>query len=342
MIDSPIVMFLNDDVNKMISYWLEISEEYTNTYLGLIMAKLGFGCDDTICVYGYNKNCDLFFKVNDCEEYCINMSSKDNIPVVIFKKDQTADKYLCLFDKYNKFEVRLELIDKLENISTTNNKEFNNVDDGKNIEDKVIEDKVQEKEHIDTYEDLSSSKGYLYYKVVSDMYVVELCFSKYELYYGILNRAKVFEYLSNLEFPVSIFDVYKKICEIAKITNIDKFSLFDLRILKWKEDEELNGDYEMTDLITLSDGELVSLMVSRNGKQIYSNNESIWTCDMDNSLVEFNTIKKDNSISFNTNVKLKEDNKFYTEEMAQEEMICAKIEVTKVKKLAMDTFSKKK
>jgi len=336
MIDSPIVIFLNDDVNKMVSYWLEISEDYTNTYLGIIMAKLGFSCEDTICVYGYNKNCDLFFKVNDLEEYCINMSSKDNIPVVVFKKDETADKYLCVFDKYNRFDVKLELIDKIEN--KEDNKVISEFEGENNTEDKIIN--VQKKEHRETYEELSSSKGYLYYRVVSDMYVVELCFSKYELYYGILNRDKVFRYLSNLEFPISIFDVYKRICEIAQITNIDNFSLFDLRILRWIEDEELGGDYEMTDLISLSDGELVSLMVSRNGKQIYSNNENVWTCDMGYSLVEFNTIKNAKSISFITSVKLKKENDWYPEELAQEDVMTAKIEITKVKKLAKDTFSK--
>lgn len=341
MIDSPIVIFGNENVNKMISYWLGVNEDYTNTYLGIILSKLGFICNDTIYVYGYNKNCDLFFKVNDLEECCINMSSKDNIPVVSFKKDNEFDEYLCIFNKYDRFDVKLELIDKKEN-NIENREALEKEEDISEVEDVQVIEEDEEEIHLDPFEEMSSSRGYLNYRVVNDLYVIELNFSKYELYYGILNRKEVFEYLSTLSFPVSIFDVYKKICEIAQITDIYKFSLFDLRILRWIENEELGGDYEIIDLITLSDGKLVALMTTRNGKQVYSNQEGIWSCDMGSSLVEFTTVKNSNSISFNTKVKFKEDNVMYTEEMANEEVMDAKIEVAKVRKLAKDTFSKKK
>lgn len=339
MIDNPIVIFDNDNVEKMISYWLEIDGDYTNTYLEIILGKLGFGFDDKVYVYGYTKNCDLLFRVNDYEEYRINMSSKDNIPVVSFIKDEVSDEYLCIVDKYGRFEVELKLLGYKDNEFMVEEKEEIKEDVSKVNDVQVIED--EEEKHLDPFEEMSSSRGYLNYRVVNGLYVIELNFSKYELYYGILNRQKVFEYLSTLSFPVSIFDVYKKICEIAQITDINKFSLFDLRILKWTLNEELGGDYEITDLITLSDGELIELMVTRNGKQIYSNQEGNWSCDMDKSLVEFTTIKNYNSISFNTKVKFKNED-IIDEEVANEDVMNAKIEVAKVKKLAKDTFTKKK
>ena len=46
------------------------------------------------------------------------------------------------------------------------------------------------------YDELSSSRGYLNYRVINNDYIIEINFSKYELYYGILNRMD--KYFSHL------------------------------------------------------------------------------------------------------------------------------------------------
>lgn len=332
--DSPIVNFLEDEIDNIVAYFLGVEVDYANCYFGIILSKLGFCCEDIINVYkvyNYSEYTDILFRVNEMDdEYRIRMYTYDNVLVINFIMDDKSCEYFCNVDRYGRFEVELDerYPDKEEQEI-----EIDNLDKEENkneIEDTKIE----------VYEELYSSKGYLNYKVVNGDYIIELCFYKYELYYGILNRSEVFEYLSTLSFPVSIFDVYKKICEIARIEDIRWFSYFDLRILKRVDNENIENDYEITDLITLSDGELVSVMTTRNGMQVYSNEDSVWNCDMDNSSVEFVTVKENNSYSFNTRVKFKNESIFNTEYFALEDMMSAKVEVAKVKKLVKDNFNK--
>lgn len=347
MLDSPIVIFEDDDIDSILAYFLGVCEEYVNSYFGIILSKLGFNNEDIVNVYkvyNYSEYTDLLFRVNSLDdEYRIRVSTFDNVLVINFIIDGKSCEYFCNVDRYGRFEV--ELIERYPEVNEVLNTDKITTDlelcEYEIINDEDIKELREDKGVVEeAYDESSSSKGYLNYRVVSGDYVVEISFYKHELYYGILNRSEVFKYLSTLKEPISIFDIYKKICEIARIENIRWFSYFDLRILKWKEDSLNDGDYEITDLITLSDGEVVCVMVTRDGKQVYSNNEDVWTCDMNNSEISFVTVRDNNSISFNTKVKFKEESIFNTEYLALEEMMNAKIEVAKVKKLAKETFCK--
>ena len=307
MIDSPIVMFSNEEMDN------------------IVLSKLGFNEKDIIDVYKfyeYNEYTDFLFKVNDKDdEYRIRLSKWDNVPVINFIRDDKNDEYFCNIDDYNKFDVKLKP------------RRLDNIDEVKNNDDSKLEEVVDTDDEVMVYDELSSSRGYLNYRVINKNYIIEINFSKYELYYGILNKNKVYEYLANLEFPVSIIDIYKNICEIARIEDISKFSLFDLRILSKNKD----NDFDITDMLTISDGQLVAIMITRGDKQVYSNQIGVWSCEGDRSIVEFVTVKNDNSMSFNTKVKFKNENVVNMEEVAQEDVMSAKIEVAKVKKLAKET-----
>ena len=96
MIDSPIVIFSDITVEQIVSYWLDINIDFVNSYLGMILNKLGFSKDDNVFVYGYTKDSYLLFVVNGVEEHRILMSSKniDNdkyIQVVYYEDDNILD-----------------------------------------------------------------------------------------------------------------------------------------------------------------------------------------------------------------------------------------------------------
>lgn len=325
MIDSPIVMFSNEEMDNIVAYYLGIDEDYANSYFGIILSKLGFNEKDVIDVYKfyeYNEYTDFLFKVNEDDEYRICFSRWDNVPVINFIMNDKNCEYFCNIDDYNKFDVDLKP------------RRLDNIDEVNYNDDSKLEEVIDNDDKVMVYDELSSSRGYLNYRVINNDYIIEINFSKYELYYGILNKNKVYEYLANLEFPVSIIDIYKNICEIARIEDISKFSLFDLRILRKNKE----NDFDITDMITISDGQLVSIMITRGDKQVYSNQIGAWSCEGDRSIVEFITSKNNNSMSFNTKIKFKDEDIIDMEKIAQEDVMSAKVEVAKVKKLAKETF----
>ena len=302
MIDSPIVIFSDITVEQIVSYWLDINIDFVNSYLGMILNKIGFSKDDNVFVYGYTKDSYLLFKVNGVEEHRILMSSKniDNDkynPVVYYEDENILDGYECVIDKYNRFDIDFIRI------------KYNDED-----VDRLIKYNEQ-------YEDISVSKG---------DYIIEFRISK--LGNGLYNKRKIMSYLNDLVLPVSILDIYKEICEISSLDDISCYSLIDLRLV--------NKENEVEEMIVLSDGRLVSLLVNSNDKMISCDNKGFWSCETDNALVDFSITKSNGIVDFSSKVRPKGNIDDYSLEFANHDLNVAKKEITSVKRLVKRMFDK--
>ena len=302
MIDSPIVIFSDITVEQIVSYWLDINIDFVNSYLGMILNKIGFSKDDNVFVYGYTKDSYLLFVVNGVEEHRILMSSKniDNDkynPVVYYEDENILDGYECVIDKYNRFDIDFIRI------------KYNDED-----VDRLIKYNEQ-------YEDISVSKG---------DYIIEFRISK--LGNGLYNKRKIMSYLNDLVLPVSILDIYNEICKIANLDDISCYSLIDLRLV--------NKENEVEEMIVLADGRLVNLLVNSNDKMISCDNKGFWSCETDNALVDFSITKSNGIVDFSSKVRPKGNIDDYSLEFANRDLNVAKKEITNVKRLVKRMFNK--
>lgn len=301
MIDSPIVMFKDINVEQVVSYWLGIDIDYVNTYLGLILYELGFSNEDNIYVYGYTKESYLCFRVNDSEEHRILMSSikrddKYN-PVVYYDKDKIEDGYECRINRYGNFDIdfiRVKYTDE----------EINRMIDTES-----------------SYEEI---------KVTNGEYIIEFTISK--VGNGIYNKNEVVNYLNSLIFPVSILDVYKEICEISLVNDVSCYSLIDLRIV--------NKDNEIVDMINISDGKLVNLLINKDGKKVFCDYAGNFTYETDKVGVDFSVSRVNGIIDFSSKVRPKEDIDNYSLDLASHDINTAKKEITNVRRLVKRIFDK--
>lgn len=90
-----------------------------------------------------------------------------------------------------------------------------------------------------------------------------------EVYYGagfstrkLDNEKELMKYLVGLTFPISIVDVYKKICEIS-LGDVSKYSRIVIRCCNVKD------NVKETDLIVLEDGNFGEFGITKNDKTIF-------------------------------------------------------------------------
>ena len=301
MMDSPIVMFSDVNVEQIVSFWLDINIDFVNSYLGMILSKIGFSGKDKIYIYGYTKDSYLLFMVNDNEEHKILMSSKrvgDKYnPVVYYDKGVIEDGYECRIDKYGRFDIDFMRI------------KYDDMDVERLIDDD------------DEYEDIDVRNG---------GYTIQFRISK--VGNGLYNKSKIISYLNSIKLPMSIFDIYKGIKEISFLGDESCFSLIDLRLI--------NNDNEIEEMIVVSDGKLVYLLVNSNGKIISCSNMDNWFYETDLVLVDFSVTRNNGIIDFSSKVRLKEENKYYDVELASYDVELAKEEITNVKSLVRKVFKK--
>ena len=299
MIDSSIVMFSDINVEQIVSYWLGVNIDFVNSYLGMIFSKIGFNQKDNIYVFGYTKDSHLLFMVNGVENHSILMSSKKRDdgynPVVYYDNDNTLDGYECRIDKYGRFDIDFIRV------------KYNDME-----VDRLIKDDLE-------YEDISISK---------DGYVIEFRISK--VGNGLFNKENIVNYLNELSLPLSIFDIYKGICCVSLLNNIECYSLVDLRLI--------NMDNGIEEMIVLSDGKLVNLLVNNNGKIVSCDNNGNYTYETDKVAVDFSVIINNGIIDFNSRVRCKADVEDYSIDLASHDINVAKKEITNVKRLVKRMF----
>ena len=184
--ENPIIILLDENIYQIIAMWLEVDEDYVNTYLGTIFSQLGFSSDDVIEIYGYTKNNYLLFRVNNNEECRIRMGNNSNNPEVYFCKEDSEIGYECLFDKYRKYDLKLRDISlSKDNISET---------------EEIVDKDIVKRDNSGIIDSLSVNKDYIDYRVDTGEYVIELRISKNNYYDKLNNKDLLFEFLSKCVF----------------------------------------------------------------------------------------------------------------------------------------------
>ena len=295
MIDSPVIMFSNINVEQIVAYWLGVDIEFVYSYLGIILNKIGFRNDDNIYVYGYTKDSYLLLMVNETDEYKILMSrreidDKQYNPVLFYDNECFEEGYECILDKYDRLEIDFKEI------------KYNNIEVSRLIED------------IDEYEDIV---------VNNKEYFIEFRISK--VGNGLYNINKIRDYLSNIELPMSILDIYKGIIEISNIDDISVYSLVDLRVI--------DTNYDIVEMMMILNGKIADLLINKDGKVISCDNMDNWCYESDKALVDFSMNRNGNTTYFNSKVRLKDDIDENSYDLVNEYLDIAKDEVNNVKKL---------
>ena len=295
MIDSPVIMFSNINVEQIVAYWLGVDIEFVYSYLGIILNKIGFRNDDNIYVYGYTKDSYLLLMVNETDEYKILMSrreidDKQYNPVLFYDNECFEEGYECILDKYDRLEIDFKEI------------KYNNIEVSRLIED------------IDEYEDIV---------VNNKEYFIEFRISK--VGNGLYNINMIRDYLSNIELPMSILDIYKGIIEISNIDNISVYSLVDLRVI--------DTNYDIVEMMMILNGKIADLLINKDGKVISCDNMDNWCYESDKALVDFSMNRNGNTTYFNSKVRLKDDIDENSYDLVNEYLDSAKDEVNNVKKL---------
>lgn len=82
------------------------------------------------------------------------------------------------------------------------------------------------------------------------------------------NDQELVKYLLELDFPLAIDEVYKRMCELS-IDYIDEYPNFHIVVEKGVDDKEK----KVTDEISLKDGKLCIFTMTKNGKKVSVNSE---------------------------------------------------------------------
>jgi hypothetical protein len=90
------------------------------------------------------------------------------------------------------------------------------------------------------------------------------------------NTEELQKYLLGLSFPISIDEVYKRLCEIS-LSPVSKFPSLTLKGTKKVGEEEP----KTTDLVVMVDGEIKEFAMTKNGDTISVGESGEWSCESD-------------------------------------------------------------
>lgn len=186
---------------------------FGNINFGLILLRLGLEDDKVIYLKELSNEYDLSFSYgyesdvfnSDRIDFLVNGSS-DNYEndgcYVILSGDGYKKRYRCCYDLYDRDGIKIDKQD----------------------------DMIIKNMYSCQYIRMVERYGFWIKVLNNSGYEILLnCTGRFDG--NIDNEIELEEYLTNLEFPVSSVDVYKKVCEIS-IGNESNFSKFDIDILK--------------------------------------------------------------------------------------------------------------
>lgn len=251
----PQVVYGNRKIKREVLAYLK--------YLGcpsfrIILKDLGFTKDDTVYLYGAVKNMEYLYSVNEktiSDENQMRFNYGlflESTPYIVVKNNDEEIKYHCVKSEIAEDEVWFEKYHYVKKYS--DNRKYTR--------------------HYSMY-------GY-YSSIVKDGYKLNV-----SLYDGvsvydnedikiIQSEKELEEYLVNLEFPVKIDEVYKRIYEIIG-QEIDKYLTLKIEV---SNEIYTNNDlrkYNTTDIIKLDNGELVEFGMTMDNRTIFIDKDDNWS-----------------------------------------------------------------
>lgn len=284
--------------------------------LELLFNKLGFKDSDEINVLNIDDNGNIYFNVNNEYDYVINIRNNmdDRYPLVYFKnRDGIEYGYQCIFREVkgyislsvNIFKYGYKINNNLVNYEIGSDY----VEYSIKLLDKRLEFRLSKPSKY------ANRNGY---------------YVKYEIphHNGVVNC------LSKLDNIDSLLDIYNDLCLLKIGNDIYKYDDIDLRIMKNDE----FGNYDVSELIQLENGNINTLIVNRNGYSVsYSNDR--WLCNNDRLQVMYEQSNTNGIMSINTRVNLLCEDSEYNDKMVSRDIINADNEVNDVKKLVRKMFN---
>lgn len=317
----PNVVIDGYNVEYEIINWLGIQEYEINRCMRVLLSRLGYNEDDFIsidrcycCDDGYmylelNVNGGVVNRIG------IFNNREDNYPCIKLDKDENGREfyYQVVIDGINNVYLNMYRYSDINN------------------------------DRIYNYE---LSREWVEYRIEDGEYSLEFRLSKpvskksefggYRKY-EINNQGEFVNYLVSLDFSKSILDIYKDICEISIGSDMSKYSLIDLRLNRYVCDNDGIIENRLTDMLYFEDGRLVSLIISKDNKQIsYDGCFDSASYVYDSDMIQMNVSEFSNNRVNNVSERLRYKN----DEYLDSDMNCyvddARSEISNVKKLVID------
>lgn len=308
----PKVIYENEIVKKEIDRWIAYLEY--NSFNELLF-KIGFNMDDTVYFYETGKRYEFNYSLNSNEINSENMIMLSYGSMVDFGPEITV------FDS-----MGFRCYDCVPHFST-------------NTDEDVVLNSYEKK--------LSDDKSYRYSSFIYTN-LIEFKSLEYKILFDVTrdiedsdrivlnNQLELEEYLKNLEFPLSIMDLYN---DLYRICGLDKYVKCGIKVVKKNDlDKE-----EITDMIMINNGVVDEFCITRNGKRIYLSDNGNWSYKMvdNDELVKFSMEFIDNKVNCVISSNNHNEMNDYMDSIVKYDMSNAKCEVENTKKLVRSIFPRK-
>lgn len=319
----PDVIFASNEIALEVSDWFDLKMT-AEEFFGLILLRLGFKADDHVLFGNYDKNEHSFqCLVNDKDVYDVKFKNIDfgkSYTEVIINKGDIEYGYGCVPREHTELGMiislawyRKKLINGMEYMRVLSS------DSAKflfRLGDYSLEFEVDKPTSVKL--SLFDDNGR---------------YSKYR----VNNEDKLVEYLSSLTFPNSIVDIYKKICEIS-LSDVGQYPKFFLKVSKKLE----SGEMVITDLIDLKYGNMEFFTMTKDGKTVTINDrDKTLECSSLNQLFKF-SVSPDNTINCSFSAKDIEEMANYSQNLIFRDFGESLEESVYVRKLATETFPRRR
>ena len=275
---NPVIVIESKILKNKIATWLRYNGNVSKQF-AKVLVNLGFDSSDEIVLYDFVEPFTIKYYVKNSDKkgaFClidgrierepgyINLKMVYAYPKIIHSYNNIRERYECMRDLSGKIGNGIKMVGydmDLTNDVLYRRSLFSNMAD-------VSIDKDEYSIHISA----------------SNVANIPVDDSSYELD----NENLLMNYLSSLNFPVNIIEVYKKICEIS-LGNIDEYRNFSLTITKIINS---TGEEKVTDTINLTNGKLEQFKITREGKSISIDKFGVWNYEtvIDHNLVSVSYI----------------------------------------------------
>lgn len=256
----PKVILGGNDLNDKILLFIRKKYPSASIFFGSLLFKLGLNSKDTIYLnYVSNQKGKLIFG------YSVNNKSLDNGEV----NKITLVSYGNNFSGYP--EVTVENGDEKYVFECSLVHSSNSLNDIRLIEfmKKLPNGNTYVRKNINNVICIELYNGH--YKFVFHTKISK--FSSNNRNIQLAYEKEFEEFVFNLQFPFSLFDIYSKVCELA-FGSIDRCSDIFLSLSSYDNDIE---NYYVDDLIHIICGEVVDFVITKDGKRISTSMNDGWS-----------------------------------------------------------------
>ena len=159
-----------------------------------------------------------------------------------------------------------------------------------------------------------------------------------EHYYRLNNEEELVNYLSKLEFPIEIEEVYKKICEISLGENISEYPFIHICVTK---------EGMATDTLDIDEGEWHTFRKTKGDKTVVLYQNGTWEYELssndnlENKTTVFSMTCEKDGISCNIQAKTDSELDDYTKTLVGYDISTARSEVENTRKLVLKMTNQK-